>query len=81
MSQPLSINDPGYFLLEQGINNPEQRSTTTVYNKDCYICNDREFSLMGLPLCYPCRFCQGHVAADDTICSFCKKDQLEGLDD
>lgn len=79
MSQPLSINDPLYFLLEQGIKSEQRRSTSTVYNPSCYICNDREFSLMGLPLCYPCKFCKGHIAADDTICSICNKDQLEDL--
>lgn len=26
---------------------------------------------MGLPLCYPCVKCGGHVAADDTVCDVC----------
>jgi hypothetical protein len=45
------------------------------FKAGCYICEDIEFALMGLPLCYPCKYCQGHVAADDTICDECGKDQ------
>lgn len=55
MSQPLKKNDPCYFLLEEGIKSEWKRSITTVYNENCYICNDREYSLMGLPIYYPCR--------------------------
>lgn len=74
MSQPLKSSDPAYWMLEQGMRNPSKRSKTTVYNEKCYICLDPEFSLMGLPLCYPCAKCQGHVPADDTTCTDCGKD-------
>jgi len=80
MSKPLQKNDPCYWMLTQGLEHPELRSGSDVYDANCYICKDEEFSLMGLPLCYPCRFCKGHVAADDTVCSVCKKDQLEGIE-
>lgn len=69
------IDDPAYFLLEQGRKDPSKRSKTTVYKEQCYICEDPEFALMGLPLCYPCYKCNGHVPADDSICSDCKTDQ------
>jgi len=41
----------------------------------CYICQDPEFALMGMPLCRKCPACGGHVQADDTVCWQC------GLDD
>ena len=52
MSVPMQPTDPAYFLLEQGRKNPELRSKPTVYKKGCYICEDPEFAMMGLPLCY-----------------------------
>ena len=70
MSQPLPPDDPAIWLLHHG-----PVSTPTVTSDSCYICNDPEFAQMGLPLCYPCKFCGGHVAADDTICDECGKDQ------
>lgn len=80
MSQPLRPDDPAYWMLEQGRKDPSKRSTTTVHDDDCYICNDPEFALMGLPLlglplCYPCKKCGGHVPADDSVCTVCKHDQ------
>ena len=42
-------------------------------------CEDSEFSLMGLPLCYPCSSCKGHVAADDCVCDECGKDQRDDV--
>ena len=72
MSIPMKKDDPCYWMLEQGLNDPSKRSKTTVYKEDCYICNDPEFSLMGLPLCYPCVKCLGHVPADDDTCSDCQ---------
>jgi hypothetical protein len=66
--------DPAYALLIDEFTstpNPE------IYKDDCYICRDREFAQMGLPLCYPCAACRGHVAADDTICDDCGADQQE----
>lgn len=77
MSVPLKPDDPAYFMLEQGRNDPSKRSKPTVYKKGCYICEDEEFALMGLPLCYPCAKCGGHVPADDTVCDACGADQQE----
>lgn len=74
MSKPLSPSDPAYFLLEQGLKDPSKRSTSTVFSETCYICNDPEFALMGLPLCQPCSDCGGHVAADDAFCDDCEAD-------
>ena len=71
-------SDPAYWMLEQGLADPSKRSTTTVRAKrDCYICRDPEFALMGLPLCYPCVKCNGHVAADDCVCDDCGFDQRD----
>lgn len=49
-----------------------------VYKDDCYICNDPDIARYGLPMCYPCRFCGGHVAADAGICDVCHRDQNTG---
>jgi len=70
MSKPLEPDDPCYFMLSQG---PVSRPV--VFKQGCYICEDPEFALMGLPLCTRCLFCNGHVAADDTVCDDCGKDQ------
>ncbi len=74
MSVPLRKDDPAYWLLEQGRADPSKRSTPTVYRAGCFICDDPEFSLMGLPLCYACVHCKGHIAADDCVCDDCGKD-------
>jgi hypothetical protein len=66
MSIKMKENDPAYFLLDNG---PPTQSS--VYNARCYICTDDEFARMGLPLCFPCSECGGHVAADDTVCDDC----------
>lgn len=68
MSAPMKPSDPAYWMLEQGLRDPSKRSTTTVHNPACYICRDPEYSLMGLPLCYPCAVCGAHVPADDDEC-------------
>lgn len=61
-------DDPAQMLLQ----NPNVYSTPTVYDANCYICNDPEFAQMGLPLCKPCPDCDdGHVPADDVECSNC----------
>lgn len=44
-----------------------------VYSKNCYICNDADYARWGLPLCYPCPCCGGHVPADDSVCDDCGK--------
>jgi hypothetical protein len=75
MSTPLDKTDPAYWMIEEGMNNPSSRTKTSVHKSGCYICEDPEFSLMGLPLCYPCAKCGGHVAADDCICDDCGQDQ------
>jgi len=56
-------DDPAYWMLFDGV-----VSTPTVYAPHCYICNDPEYAQMGLPLCYECLVCGGHVAADEHIC-------------
>ncbi len=87
MSVPMKKTDPAYWMLEQGLNDPSKRSTTEVFDKNCYICRDPEFALMGLPLCYACPFCtgqdgdepRGHVPADDTVCTECGEDVQEEM--
>jgi hypothetical protein len=59
---------------------PNIHSTTTVFKEGCYICEDPEFAQMGMPLCYACQFCDGHVAADDVVCDDCGKEQLYAMD-
>lgn len=68
-------SDPAMMLL----NDPNIRSIPNpdIYNPKCYICVDPEFAAMGLPLCYPCELCGGHVAADDVECDKCGADQYE----
>lgn len=75
-------NDPAYWMLEKGkreeifgAQGKVWRSETDVYKDGCYICEDPEYSLMGMPLCYPCNQCGGHVAADDCVCDDCGADQ------
>lgn len=78
MSIPLSPTDPAYWMLEKGIEDPSWRSKKTIHRDGCYICEDPEFSLMGLPLCQPCSHCaDGHVAADDDVCDRCGKSARE----
>lgn len=74
MSQPLLPDDPCYWMLEQGRKDPSKRSKPEVYQEGCFICEDEEFALMGLPLCYACESCGGHVPADDTVCTDCGHD-------
>lgn len=84
MSVPMKSNDPAYFLLEQGLDDPSKRTGTNAYRAGCYICEDPEFSLMGLPLCRSCP-CGGHIPADDVTCDDCGQDDpayvaaMEGL--
>lgn len=72
-------SDPAYRLLED-----DYTSKPKVYRAGCYICEDPEFSQMGLPLCNPCPECSakakhpaGHIAADDTTCDDCGYDAEE----
>jgi hypothetical protein len=61
-------SDPAYWMLEEGLSGMRAIKKSEVYNSDCYICNDPEFALMGLPLCYPCVICGTHTPADDCVC-------------
>jgi len=72
MSAPTPPHDPARVLLFDAY-----VSVPTVYKAGCYICDDPEFAQMGLPLCYKCCFCSGHVPADDQICSDCHRWQME----
>jgi hypothetical protein len=69
-ARKLTSDDPAMILLD---NVP--RTPKTVHKDGCFICEDDEFARMGMSLCYPCKFCGGHVAADDYRCDVCKKDQ------
>ena len=60
---PMPSNDPAQVLIATGF-----CSTPTVYDHNCYICRDPEFAMMGLPLCFACPECNGHIAADDPDC-------------
>lgn len=72
MSMPMKPSDPAYCLLEEGRRDPSKRSRQTAPKREgCYICEDPEFSLMGLPLCRACPACGGHIAADATVCDDC----------
>lgn len=71
MSVPMSPNDPAYWML---LDNVTSTPNPTIYRATCYICRDPEFAQMGLPLCFPCPSCKGHVPADDAVCNDCGKD-------
>lgn len=81
MSVPMKPSDPAFWMLERGLQDPSQCSTTTVYEAGCYICEDPEFALMGLPLCYPCPKCGEHVAADEGQCTSCEWCDYEGFEE
>lgn len=66
MSVPMKSSDPAYWMLSS-----PYFTIPTVYDERCYICRDPEFAQMGMPLCYACKSCGGHVAADDPICEAC----------
>ncbi len=81
MSVPMKPSDPAYWMLERGLEDPSWRSKPTVYSARCYICRDPEFALMGLPLCFACYVCGGHVPADDSECDACGHEHSERSDD
>ena len=58
--QPMPTTDPAQALITS-----QHLSVPSVYDPSCYICNDPEFALMGMTLCWACPDCGGHVAADD----------------
>lgn len=70
-------NDPAITLLLEGRRDPSKRSTPVIHQKGCYICEDPDFALMGLPLCYRCDTCGGHVPADDEVCTDCGANQRD----
>lgn len=69
------------------ITDPNWITPKTAHRDGCHICEDPEFALMGLPLCKPCPECSktamgsqgndGHIPADDTVCSNCGYDLHE----
>lgn len=73
----MPLTDPAYWMLAEGMHDASKRSKPTVYRKGCYICDDNEYSLMGLPLCTACLACGGHVAADDDVCDDCRANQRD----
>jgi len=78
MSKPLPLTDPCFFMLAEGMHDETARSVQRGPKRaGCYICEDPEFSLMGLPLCTACPKCGGHVAADDTCCDDCGHDSYD----
>lgn len=70
-ARKMKPDDPARVLLRG------QPSRKTVHREGCYICEDSEFAAMGLPLCFACRACGGHVAADDCVCDVCGADQRD----
>jgi len=71
----MKTSDPAYWMLSDG-----HTSTPQVHRAGCYICEDKEFAQMGLPLCRPCPACienaenegqMGHIPADDYTCDDC----------
>lgn len=80
MSIPLKPDDPCYWMLTS----PHiKRQEKPIHRDGCYICEDPEFQMMGLPLCYCCEKCKGHVPADDSVCDDCGHDHIpeEKLDE
>lgn len=67
-------SDPAYSLL---LDSHTSIPVPGLYRSHCYICRDPEFAQMGLPLCYACSACGGHVAADETVCEDCGTDAQE----
>lgn len=67
-------DDLASILLHDGYT-----TTPEAHRRGCYICEDPEFAQMGLPLCRKCPFCGGHIAADDSRCDDCGRDELEGV--
>ena len=70
-------NDPAHRLLDNVPVTPQK-----VHRRGCYICEDREFARMGLPLCKPCCQCAsqgkvGHIAADNNECDDCTHELCE----
>lgn len=71
---PMPADDPCAWMLFDG---HTTEPVEGVYRASCYICRDPEFAMMGLPLCYACQKCGGHVPADDIKCTDCEHEQDE----
>jgi hypothetical protein len=80
-STQMKPSDPVYWMLSDG-----HTSTPVLKRAGCYICEDKEFAQMGLPLCKPCPHCcanakneseMGHIPADDSVCDDCGYDERE----
>lgn len=75
-------HDPAFILLDAR----DQPSVQRVHRKGCFICEDREFARMGLPLCSPCCACRekmldGHIPADETECDDCGHELCQACSD
>ena len=68
-------DDPAYSLLMDDFTT---EPIPEIYRSTCYICRDPEFAQMGLPLCRKCPKCKEHIPADDTVCSDCNYDEMDG---
>lgn len=86
---PSNMAAPAKTVAEQELMSDDFTSKPVVYKSNCYICRDPEFAQMGLPLCRPCRKCiesgdiergDGHIPADDTVCTVCEYDEMEDYD-
>jgi hypothetical protein len=73
---PDDPGDPAYWMLERGMRDESWRSKPVVFKEGCYICEDPEFALMGLPLCRKCPQCEGHIPADDMVCDDCGYEEI-----
>lgn len=76
MSKKMNKDDPVYFLLDNVPPTPK-----VIHREGCYICEDDEFQRMGLPLCYVCPLCGGHIPADDCVCDDCGHNEHEAINE
>lgn len=65
-SVAMKPGDAAHWMLTDG-----KTSTPVVHRDGCYICEDPEYAVMGLPLCMKCARCGGHIPADDETCDDC----------
>lgn len=65
MSIPMKRDDPAYWMLGSEFTSTPVQG---LFRENCYICTDPEFAQMGMPLCYTCPECDGHIPADDVEC-------------
>lgn len=72
---PTAINFSRPFGNLKPVAGPQKAEA---YDAECYICTDLDFAKYGLPLCYACPKCGGHIAADDDECHACGRIVLDG---